>query len=65
MLGVAKALPDNPEGLRTIVAQQAAIIAQNKIELTARSNKITLLEAAEVAWRATVWALEAQIEIPR
>ena len=65
MLGSTNTLPDDPESLRAIIAQQAAMIAKNKVELEACATKIATLESAEISSRATVRALEALIETLR
>ena len=65
MLGSTNTLPDDAESLRAIIAQQAAMIARNKVELEACATKIATLESAEISSRATVRALEALIETLR
>ena len=65
MPGSTNTLPNDAESLRAIIAQQAAMIARNKVELEACATKIATLESAEISSRATVRALEALIETLR
>ena len=65
MPGSTNTLPNDAESLRAIIAQQAAMIARNKVELEACATRIATLESAEISSRATVRALEALIETLR